>query len=96
MWSADGQELFFRAPGFEMMVVTLDTEPTFIPGNPEVLFQAPYLSGSPVRNRPWDVANDGRFLMIKLAESQTNFGQINVVLNWHQELLERVPVSASR
>ena len=50
---------------------------------------------TPGRGRPWDVAPDGRFLMIK--ESGTGqelqmAPQINVVLNWHQELLERAPV----
>ena len=77
-----------------MMVVEVETEPTFNPGNPEVLFVAPYRASGFGRGRPFDVAEDGRFLMIQ--ESNTGQeaepgSQILVVLNWHQELLERVP-----
>ena len=66
VWSADGRELFFRAVGGgEMLVVAVNTEPVFGPGNPEALFAAPYLTDLLGRGRAWDVAADGRFLMIK-------------------------------
>ena len=46
VWAPDGQELFFRRFGsYEMMVTTVETQPTFSPGNPEVLFAAPYRVG---------------------------------------------------
>ena len=95
VWSHDGRELFFRRTGtVEMMVVAVDTEPTFNPGNPEMLFQAPYRSGLLGRNRPWDVAEDGRFLMIDdQLRDQTSFSQINVVLNWTEELKRLVPTN---
>ena len=97
-WAPDGRELFFRSVGsLEIMVVPVQTEPTFTPGNPEILFDAPYRFSLPGRGRPWDVAEDGRFLMIKNA-GQDDTGdnvppQINVVLNWDQELLERIPMN---
>ena len=77
-----------------MLVVAVDTEPVFNPGNPEVLFEAPYRTDAPGRNRPWDVAADGRFLMIKESGSGQEAGvpsQINVVLNWTEELKRLVP-----
>ena len=44
VWGPDGRELFFRAIGSsDMMVVAVDTEPTFDHGNPEFLFAGPYL-----------------------------------------------------
>ena len=96
VWAPSGRELFFRSFGSrDMMVVEVETEPTFNPGNPELLFVAPYYRPAGVgRGRPFDVAEDGRFLMIR--ESNTGqeaepSSQILVVLNWHQELLERVP-----
>ena len=62
----DGRKLFYRLQGsFDMMVVSIETEPTLSPGNPETLFAAPYRFGAPNRGRPWDVARDGRFLMVK-------------------------------
>ena len=98
VWAPDGQELFFRRDGsLEMMVVDVEAEPTFRAGNPAVLFEAPYLLTSVGfgRTRTWDLADDGRFLMVKESVSSDGSGagpQITVVLNWHQELLERVPV----
>ena len=57
LWAPGGRELFFRGtPGLDMMVVAMETEPTFSPGNPEVLFAAPYRASFPDRARPFDVA----------------------------------------
>ena len=40
-----------------------------------------------------DVAADGqRFVMIKEDEQESTSVQIDVVLNWHQELLKLVPI----
>ena len=96
VWGPDGEELFFRTFDLrDMMVVAVDTEPTFNPGNPELLFAAPYLTNQVGRKRPWDVAEDGRFLLIRQRSSEQeaqNGPQINVVLNWIEELEGRVPV----
>ncbi len=71
-----------------MMVVGINTEPSFTAGSPVVLFSGRYNSGLPVAN--YDISPDGqRFLMIK--EDQTAGGQINVVLNWFEELKRLVP-----
>ena len=96
VWGPDGRELFFRTGSYaEMLVVAVTTEPVFSAGNPEVLFATPYRAEGPGRGRPWDVAVDGRFLMIKGSGSGQEAGglsQINVVLNWHEELKRLVPV----
>ena len=96
VWAPDGRELFYRRDqDLAMMVVPIETEPTFGHGNPEVLFEA---ADFPIQGGPrrFDIAPDGqRFLMIKeggTTSEDTAPPQINVVLNWHQELLERVPI----
>ena len=92
VWAPSGRELFFRGPT-DMMTVSVETEPTFRPGNPEVLFTAPYRTDAPLRGRPWDVAADGRFLMVREgAVGETTTPHLVVVENWFQELTERVPV----
>ena len=85
-WSPDGRELFYyHSEG--MFAVTIASGSALSAGNPEVLFQGLYYNLGQGRN--FDVAPDGeRFLMIK----ETDRAGINVVLNWTQELLERVPV----
>ena len=97
VWSPDGGEMFFRRGGsWEMMAVSVESEPSFSAGNPEVLFDAPYLvsSASLGRTRTWDVAQDGRFLMVK--ENATRDGastssHIVVVQDWFEELKRLVP-----
>ena len=95
VWAPDGRELFYRrTPDFAMMVAPVETEPTFRPRTPVVLFDAPNLLPA-AGPRAFDVAPDGqRFLMIKTgdATSEDARPQINIVENWHQELLERVPI----
>ncbi len=62
----------------------------FVAGKPRLLFQAPYELAPGFRPN-FDVAPDGRhFLMIKAAESEPP-AQINVVLNWFEELKRRDP-----
>ena len=96
LWGPDGRELFYRGPGGAMMVVPTDTEPTFNPGNPDLLFEAGHLLAISGGVRAFDISPDGqRFLMLtqgSAGDSTAVDSQINVVLNWSQELLELVPV----
>ncbi len=73
-----------------MMAVSIQTEPTFRAGRPEVLFEGSYVKTQfMIGKQYYDISPDGqRFLMIK-AEGST--AQINVVLNWFEELKRLVP-----
>ncbi len=74
------------------MVVDIKTEPTFTAGSPVVLFTGRYTTSVAVVN--YDISPDGqRFLMIKAAEEEEGPGQINVVLNWFEELKRLVPTN---
>ena len=89
MWSRNGRELFYRS-GNKMMAAEIATQPSFSAGKPKMLFQGPY-QPSPAPNANYDVSADGqRFLMIKPPE-QAAPTQINVVLNWFEELKQKVP-----
>jgi eukaryotic-like serine/threonine-protein kinase len=91
IWNRNGRELFYRN-GDKMMGVEIDTQPNFTAGKPRMLFEGPYeLPPIPIAN--YDVSPDGqRFLMLKPSESVgTAPTQINVVLNWFEELKRRVP-----
>jgi eukaryotic-like serine/threonine-protein kinase len=94
VWNRNGQELFYRN-GNKMMAVEITTQPSFALGKPRMLFEGPYvLATVPVSN--YDVSPDGRrFLMVKPTEqTQAVPTQINVVLNWFEELKRRVPVGS--
>ena len=88
VWARSGRELFYRSDE-EMMAVAIETEPTFSPGNPTVLFEDPYLRGF---RREYDISLDGqRFLMIKEGSSNDAPRELHVVLNWFEELKRLVP-----
>jgi eukaryotic-like serine/threonine-protein kinase len=81
-WSHDGRELFYRQ-GDKMMVVQITMNPAFAVSTPKMLFERPGV---------YDVAPDGqRFLMIQGTAPEPPIPQINVVLNWLDELKQRVP-----
>jgi Tol biopolymer transport system component len=89
VWSADGRELFFRS-GDQMMAADVKTDPTFTVGKPRRLFEGHYVV-EPARHTNYDVAADGqRFVMIQVDEESAPT-QINVVLNWFEELKRLVP-----
>jgi Tol biopolymer transport system component len=91
VWNPNGRELFYRS-GAKMMAVDIATQPGFSAGKPRVLFEGQY-QPTPATFPNYDVSPDGqRFLMLKASESaETAPTQINVVLNWFEELKRRVP-----
>jgi len=91
VWNHNGQELFYRT-GNKMMAVEIMTQPSFGLGNPRMLFEGPYAL-SPGVSSNYDVSPDGqRFLMLKPNEqTQSSPTQINIVLNWFEELKQKVP-----
>ena len=96
LWSADGSELFYRAPAGMMVVPVLETEPTFRAGDAEVLFDTQYLFV--ITLRTYDLHPDGRrFLMVKEGALTDDSGastgpQIILVENWFEELQRLVPI----
>jgi len=96
VWSPDGKELFYRS-GNRMMLVSIQTsEQALIRGKPEVLFEGSYVSthAGSTGMQYYDVSPDGqRFLMMKEGDLAQQQGQINVVLNWFEELKRLVPTN---
>jgi len=91
VWGRQGRELFYRN-GEAMMVVGVETEPTFSPGSPKLLFTGTY---SLADTRNYDISLDGQsFLMIKdveQAEETSARTELIMVLNWFEELKRLVP-----
>jgi serine/threonine-protein kinase len=81
VWAQSGKELFYRT-GDQMMVVSVQTDTTFKAEKPRLLFEGSYRYNFHGVTSNYDVTADGqRFVMVK-----EETGQINVVLNWFQEL----------
>jgi len=76
-----------------MMALDIDTRSAFSADKPRMLFEGPYLPTA--ASFPfYDVSPDGqRFLMLKPVESEASAPtQINIVLNWFEELKTKAPV----
>jgi eukaryotic-like serine/threonine-protein kinase len=94
LWSPDGKELFYNSGGGQYVVVSVTTQPTFTLGNP---VQVPhgFATGAPTVTRNNDMMPDGKILGIAARRIQpgaaATTAQIQVVLNWFEELKQRVP-----
>ena len=103
LWSRDGRELFYRsglaavsAGRPRLMVVGITTEGPPRWTNERVLPMQGFQVFAP--NRNYDITPDGkRFLMIVPAgpagPRDPSPPQINIVLNWHEELKRLVPAN---
>jgi Tol biopolymer transport system component len=84
VWSRDGRELFYLAPDQAVMGIGAPSEAPWRPASPRRLFDGYWQLPGDLRG--FDVAPDGRFLMIKGSDED---GQgIVIVDNW-TELLRR-------
>ena len=88
MWPRKGREVFYLS-GDKMMVVDVPTHPTLRPGKPRPLFQKRYEDHPGARN--FEVTPDGQRLLMFQPGEQVS--QINVVVNWVEELKRLVPAA---
>ena len=90
VWGRDGKQLFYRESG-NIMGVDVTSQPTFTASTPRVIVPAKamarLLSGM---GDAFDVSPDGqRFLIHQQSSEAAQTAQINVILNWSEELRRR-------
>jgi serine/threonine-protein kinase len=94
VWSRNGPELVFQPPG-QWVVQTITTQPSFAFSAPVPVPRGGAIGLGPTSPRNYDVTPDGRFLGVVAAGQTQPAGstapQIQVVLNWFEELKQRVP-----
>jgi hypothetical protein len=95
MWSPDGAELLFNAGAGSLNAVRITTQPSFTVGE-AMPVPRPFQSATPGFERPYDISRDGQHFLGLVDAAQTQSGapaaqQIQVVLNWFEELRARVP-----
>ncbi len=88
MWDPNSSRLYYRN-GDEMWMVTYEAGEKFEPSQLKFLFKQHFYRGLGARTNTYSVAKDGRFLMIQ--EDLAPGTQINVVVNWFEELKRLVP-----
>ena len=87
-WSRNGQEVYYRRQD-TMLAVRISNKPTQAAGLPRVLFEGRYMR-TDTGGAGYDVAADGRFLMVQPVEPDVPAAQINLVVNWFEDLKRRV------
>jgi dipeptidyl aminopeptidase/acylaminoacyl peptidase len=98
-WSPDGKELFFTmGPGNPIQAVHVDTDHGFrVIGTPAQIPRQGVFGFDAIRGRNFESFPDGRLLVVMAAQdTRTTATTINVVLNWLEELKDRVPVREAR
>jgi eukaryotic-like serine/threonine-protein kinase len=88
VWSRDGRQLFYRN-GTQWMSVGVATTGDFRASPPTLAFEGPYVN---VPGISYDVASDGRFILIA-GPPESPMKSVRVVLNWFDELKKLVPLS---
>jgi eukaryotic-like serine/threonine-protein kinase len=83
LWARDGSTLFFRTPRGGVLAATVSTTPIFSSRPPVILFTSNRLAMGQYY-RAWDVDAAGRFLI--MASGSGDATQLEVILNWQQEL----------
>ncbi len=99
LWSPDGKELFYSSlTSGQLMGIDISTDAALVFGNEQALGMRGFFIPINLPTRSYDITPDGqRFLMVFPADqadsvAETADEQINIVLNWFEELKERVPV----
>jgi eukaryotic-like serine/threonine-protein kinase len=84
-WSPDGKELFYRL-GDAFFAVSVSTAGRIAVGDERKLFETPAAFGRYSNHAGYSVSPDGRRFLILRPDRRAIPTQINVVLNWFEEL----------
>ena len=99
MWSPDGKELFFLTAQGSLAAVSIRTDPVFTFGNPVPLPITGFINNDQGNvQRAFDITPDGKQFVVLFPADQhdsetTSAPQIQVVLNWLEELKRLVPAN---
>jgi hypothetical protein len=95
VWTARGDAIIASVAINRDMMIPVSTSPALTFGLPEYFPQGGRLTGNPIRaRRNWDPHRDGRIIGVQAATGQqqtaSDAPRMHVVLNWFDELRERV------
>jgi eukaryotic-like serine/threonine-protein kinase len=83
-WSADGRELFYRAPDAKIMAVPVEKGAAFATGIPQALFQTRF---APVNARElYRPSSDGQRFLVLAPPERDAIQPATIVLNWTSAL----------
>jgi len=89
VWARDGRRLYYRASG-AFWAVDVSAGNTFTPGAPVRLFDDLFATKGN-RHTGYDVAGDGRLMVVGNTESERQVGALKIIQNWLTEVEKRAP-----
>ena len=96
VWSRTGLELMSQPPGGQWAVQTITAKPSFAATAPQMISRGGAITYGPSAPRNFDTMPDGRILaVVAAAQGRTAVparSQMEVVVNWFEELKQKVPV----
>jgi Tol biopolymer transport system component len=94
LWTPDGKELFYIPGPGQLRVVTVATRPTFTFTDP-VAVPRGFGTANPTMVRTFDITREGHFIAFRDPVTgpggASEITQVRVILNWLEELKQRVP-----
>ena len=84
VWARDGSELFY-VDGKTIRAVSVSTQPSFSSGPPRTVAELDFLPSSESLVN-FDVAPDGRLLLVRGTSQSSYEGHVNVILGWGEGL----------
>jgi serine/threonine-protein kinase len=91
LWSPDGRELFYWNE-HKLWSVPISAQQNFAAGQPEVVFEGRFLRSD--NHTSYAVSRDGRFVVVRVPQESWP-RQLNVVLNWFDELRRLAPTDGN-
>jgi len=96
VWAPNGSTLYYRGASGDMMSVPVTLNPTFTSGRPRTLFRFTGVYRMSGTATAYDIHPDGkRFIMVSehKGAAATPRQQVNIVLNWFEELRRLAPMT---
>lgn len=87
LWAHDGRGIFYR-DGHKMMAVDIESAESFVAGQPRLLFENEDLAADNRNLRHFDVAADGRFLMLTRLEDESDRMHVRFELRRRAEAID--------
>jgi eukaryotic-like serine/threonine-protein kinase len=92
VWRPDGRVLYYRFVPRSIMAVDVSRFPTTIGRPTPIVKDAQFVLGSAFGHPGYDGAADGRLLVVQAGAEEAAPPRFEIVLNWFEELKQRVPV----
>jgi Tol biopolymer transport system component len=92
LWGPDGKTLYYYSPG-KLMSVPIQSTPSLVVGRPQLLVGG-YQQKSVDSGLMYDLSPDGSFFVVTQSkDDEVNLRQINLVLNWFDEIQGKVSLN---